>query len=218
MIGGPDAAVAHLDPIFATLAPGARRRSRPPPADGRHRAARLPALRPERRRPLRQDGPQRHRIRRHGRLCRRHQHPEGGQCRQGASARPMPRPARCRTRNTISSTSTLPPVAEVWRHGSVIGSWLLDLTAGALKADSGACAIRRPRLGFGRRPLDAEGGDRHRRAGAGARLGAVRPVQLARRIRIRRQAAVGDALCLRRPCREAEGRHRDGRATEGKAR
>ncbi|TJW44197.1 MAG: 6-phosphogluconate dehydrogenase (decarboxylating), partial [Mesorhizobium sp.] len=28
-------------------------------------------------------------------------------------------------------------VAEVWRHGSVIGSWLLDLTAGALKADSG---------------------------------------------------------------------------------
>ena len=29
----------------------------------------------------------------------------------------------------------LPAVAEVWRHGSVIGSWLLDLTAGALKSD-----------------------------------------------------------------------------------
>ncbi|MGV8854728.1 MAG: phosphogluconate dehydrogenase (NAD(+)-dependent, decarboxylating) [Devosia sp.] len=29
----------------------------------------------------------------------------------------------------------LPAVAEVWRHGSVIGSWLLDLTAGVLKAD-----------------------------------------------------------------------------------
>ena len=27
-------------------------------------------------------------------------------------------------------------VAEVWRHGSVIGSWLLDLTAGALKGDA----------------------------------------------------------------------------------
>ena len=26
-------------------------------------------------------------------------------------------------------------VAEVWRHGSVIGSWLLDLTAEALKGD-----------------------------------------------------------------------------------
>ena len=30
---------------------------------------------------------------------------------------------------------TLPEVAEVWRHGSVIGSWLLDLTASALAAD-----------------------------------------------------------------------------------
>ena len=26
----------------------------------------------------------------------------------------------------------LPKIAEVWRHGSVIGSWLLDLTAAAL--------------------------------------------------------------------------------------
>ena len=30
----------------------------------------------------------------------------------------------------------LPEVAEVWRRGSVIGSWLLDLTAGALLKDS----------------------------------------------------------------------------------
>ena len=29
----------------------------------------------------------------------------------------------------------LPEIAEVWRHGSVIGSWLLDLTASALAAD-----------------------------------------------------------------------------------
>ncbi len=29
----------------------------------------------------------------------------------------------------------LPAVTEVWRHGSVIGSWLLDLTAEALKQD-----------------------------------------------------------------------------------
>ena len=29
----------------------------------------------------------------------------------------------------------LPAVAEVWRHGSVIGSWLLDLTAAELKDD-----------------------------------------------------------------------------------
>jgi 6-phosphogluconate dehydrogenase len=30
----------------------------------------------------------------------------------------------------------LPDIAEVWRHGSVIGSWLLDLTAIALAKDS----------------------------------------------------------------------------------
>ena len=29
----------------------------------------------------------------------------------------------------------LAAVTEVWRHGSVIGSWLLDLTAGVLKDD-----------------------------------------------------------------------------------
>ena len=31
----------------------------------------------------------------------------------------------------------LPQVAEVWRHGSVVRSWLLDLAAGALKKDPG---------------------------------------------------------------------------------
>ena len=30
----------------------------------------------------------------------------------------------------------LPEIAEVWRHGSVIGSWLLDLTANALQKDA----------------------------------------------------------------------------------
>jgi 6-phosphogluconate dehydrogenase len=30
----------------------------------------------------------------------------------------------------------LPEIAEVWRRGSVIGSWLLDLTAGALQQDA----------------------------------------------------------------------------------
>jgi 6-phosphogluconate dehydrogenase len=29
----------------------------------------------------------------------------------------------------------LPDIAEVWRRGSVVGSWLLDLTAKALLAD-----------------------------------------------------------------------------------
>ena len=46
--------------------------------------------------------------------------------------RTTPKPRRCATPSTTSTTSNLPEIAEVWRHGSVIGSWLLDLTAQAL--------------------------------------------------------------------------------------
>ena len=61
MIGGPDRAVQHLDPVFASLAPkielgAAHARAR---QGRRHRRARLSALRAVRRRALRQDGPQR---------------------------------------------------------------------------------------------------------------------------------------------------------------
>ena len=80
----------------------------------------------------------------------------------------------------------LPDVAEVWRRGSVIASWLLDLTATALVQDPEAGEVRRPRLRFRRRPLDDQGGDRRRRAGAGADVGALRAVQLARRGGLRR--------------------------------
>ena len=43
----------------------------------------------------------------------------------------------------------LPDIAEVWRRGSVISSWLLDLTADALYEDPGACKLRGACLGFG---------------------------------------------------------------------
>ena len=42
--------------------------------------------------------------------------------------------ARSSTPSTTSTTSTPTDVTEVWRRGSVIGSWLLDLTAQALFA------------------------------------------------------------------------------------
>ena len=59
MIGGPEGAVRRLDPIFKTLAPGIGRHRAHARAreDRRHCRARLPALRGERRRSLRQDGP-----------------------------------------------------------------------------------------------------------------------------------------------------------------
>ena len=62
----------------------------------------------------------------------------------------------------------LPDIAEVWRRGSVIASWLLDLTATALVADPSLVAIRRAGVGLGRGALDDQG--RHRRGRARARL------------------------------------------------
>ena len=68
MIGGEDAIVAHLDPIFRTLAPGVEMAARTPGRRGPAGAvgARLPALRRPRRGAFREDGAQRHRVRRHG--------------------------------------------------------------------------------------------------------------------------------------------------------
>ena len=68
MIGGEDDVVKHLDPIFAALAPGMGDvpRTRGPGKARRHRRAGLSALRTEWRRPLRENGPQRNRVRRHG--------------------------------------------------------------------------------------------------------------------------------------------------------
>ena len=96
MIGGPDEAVERLDPIFATLAPGVDAAERTPGPQRRPDAGRerLPALRPERRRPLREDGPQRDRVRGDGRLRRGPQHPQATPTSARSSARPTPRPRR----------------------------------------------------------------------------------------------------------------------------
>jgi 6-phosphogluconate dehydrogenase len=73
MIGGEVAVVKHLDPIFATLAPGIgdipRTSEREEFEDFEDTSEfRLPALRSQWGRPLRQDGSQWNRIRNHGRL------------------------------------------------------------------------------------------------------------------------------------------------------
>ena len=204
MIGGETEVVKHLDPIFATLAPGRGDIPRTPGREKaeRHRRAGLSALRAQRRRPFRQDGAQRHRVRRDGRLCRG----------AGGAAR---RPISARRAGAVDAETTplrdpehyqydlnLADIAEVWRRGSVIASWLLDLSAAALLAGSGAVGVRGPGVGFRRRPLDHQGRDRRGRAGPCAVGGALRAVQLPRRGGFRGQAALGDALRVRRPSRE----------------
>ena len=72
--------------------------------------------------------------------------------------RSTPKPPRCATPSTTNTTSTLRDVAEVWRRGSVIASWLLDLTAAALAKDPTLSEFAGQRLRLGRRTLDDQGG------------------------------------------------------------
>ena len=168
MIGGEPATVKHLDPLFVTLAPGIG--GSPHPRSGKrqrwHRRAGLSPLRAEWRRALRQDGAQRHRARPHGGLCRGHGHPESRQHRQ-ADARGRCRDDPLRDPSHYQHDFDLGEVAEVWRRGGVIASWLLDhgdFAAGG----SVAVEVRRPRVRLGRGALDDHGGDRRGGAGAGA--------------------------------------------------
>ncbi len=51
-------------------------------------------------------------------------------------------------------------IVEVWRRGSIIASWLLDLTAEALVEDADLSKFSRSCIGFRRRPLDHVGRSR----------------------------------------------------------
>ena len=99
----------------------------------------------------------------------------------------------------------LADITEVWRRGSVVASWLLDLTAAALTASPGLGEFFGTRLGFRRRPLDHSGRHRRIRAGAGAERRLVPALHLARRGRLRRQSFIRPALPVRRP-RRNQGR------------
>jgi 6-phosphogluconate dehydrogenase len=135
MIGGDQTAVKRLDPIFATLAPGIGDIARTPGRDGTGTAE-------------------------HGYL---HCGPNGaghfvkmvhngieygmmaayaeglsilrssgiGNATQTNDAETTP----MRDPDLYRFDMPLPDIAEVWRRGSVIASWLLDLTASALQAD-----------------------------------------------------------------------------------
>ena len=111
MIGGEDAAVVErLDPIFKTIAPGEGQRRADARADPhrRHRPGRLPALRAERRRPLREDGPQRDRVRDDGGHRRGAQHHQARQRRDAGPRRSTRRPPRYAIPGPTSTTSTWP--------------------------------------------------------------------------------------------------------------
>jgi 6-phosphogluconate dehydrogenase len=137
MIGGPDDAVKRLEPIFATLAPGVDAAERTPGRDG-------------------DPSPAEHGYLHCGPSGAGHfvkmvhngieyavmaAYAEGLNILANADAGSHPREADAETAplenpDYYRYEIDVPAVAEVWRRGSVIGSWLLDLTAAALQESS----------------------------------------------------------------------------------
>jgi 6-phosphogluconate dehydrogenase len=124
MIGGDKEIIDCLDPIFATLAPGAG--NIPVTPDRQNRDPRVE-------RGYMHCGPcgsgrfvkMIHNGIEYGLM---QAYAEGFNILRGAASNEVPKDRRFEL--------DLPDIAEVWRRGSVIGSWLLDLTAMALAEDA----------------------------------------------------------------------------------
>ncbi len=136
MIGGEDEVVKHLDPIFRSLAPGVQAAPRTPGATGEPVQAEYGYL---------HCGPngaghfvkmvhngieygmmaafaEGFNIIKNADIGLRHQEVD-------AETTPLREPDHYKYQIDVAQ------VAEMWRRGSVVGSWLLDLTAGVLRQD-----------------------------------------------------------------------------------
>jgi len=134
MIGGPDGAVGRLDPVFASLAPGVESAERTPGRSGEPAPSENGYL---------HCGPNGaghfvkmvHNGIEYGVMAA---YAEGLNILENADAGKVQREADAETApmeqpEYYQYDIDLPEVAEVWRRGSVIGSWLLDLTAAAMR-------------------------------------------------------------------------------------
>jgi 6-phosphogluconate dehydrogenase len=136
MIGGPDEAVQHLDPVFKTLAPGVGDIARTPGREELDGTAEQGYL---------HCGPSGaghfvkmvHNGIEYGVMAAYAEgmnvlrHANVGKSEQAADAETTP----LRNPEEFQFDLNLRDIAEVWRRGSVISSWLLDLTASALLKD-----------------------------------------------------------------------------------
>ncbi|RCS22875.1 decarboxylating 6-phosphogluconate dehydrogenase [Phyllobacterium salinisoli] len=134
MIGGPARAIRLLDPVFATLAPGASEQTSPQSENY-----------PTQQRGYLHCGPSGaghfvkmiHNGIEYGMMAA---YAEGMTIIKAAGSGLQKRSANAETSPLATPQYykfdiDLAAVAEVWRHGSVISSWLLDLTAEALRQD-----------------------------------------------------------------------------------
>ncbi len=133
MIGAEDAVFSHLEPLFATLAPGVRTAERTPGRDGEPTMDEQGYL---------HCGPNGaghfvkmvHNGIEYGIMAA---FAEGFNVLKNANAGTVDRDKDAETApldhpEFYQYDIDIPAVAEVWRRGSVVGSWLLDLTAAAL--------------------------------------------------------------------------------------
>ena len=136
MIGGQQQTVAHLQPIFAALAPGVETAPRTEGRTGQPSAAEIGYL---------HCGPEGaghfvkmvHNGIEYGMMAAyvegfnllRHANVGGVSRQVDAETTPLREPEAFRYDINVAE------VAELWRRGSVVSSWLLDLTAHALQAD-----------------------------------------------------------------------------------
>jgi 6-phosphogluconate dehydrogenase len=133
MIGGPDEAVERLDPIFKTIAPGVESAERTPGRTGDPDTAENGYL---------HCGPSGaghfvkmvHNGIEYGIMAA---YAEGLNILKNANAGKVEREMDAETAplehpEYYQYDLDIPAVAEVWRRGSVVGSWLLDLTAASL--------------------------------------------------------------------------------------
>src|ERR1700723_2199012 len=130
MIGGPDAAVQYLDPIFKAIAPGIGDIARTPGREKASGTAEQGYLH------CGANGGGHfvkmvHNGIEYGMMAA---YAEGPAVLQGANigkhtAETHPKPPPLRAPENRLFDSIPPAVAEVWRRGSVIASWLLDLTS-----------------------------------------------------------------------------------------
>jgi len=138
MIGGEPEIVRHLDPIFSTIAPGMASAERTPGRKGKALPAEQGYL---------HCGPSGaghfvkmvHNGIEYGLMAA---YAEGLNILRGANAGKHARDADAETAPMRDAEFyrydlDLPAIAEVWRRGSVISSWLLDLTAASLVDDAG---------------------------------------------------------------------------------
>lgn len=187
MIGGDQKTVEHLNPIFATLAPGTGEIPKTPKREGMKSTAEQGYL-------YCGASGSGHFVKmihngiEYGLM---QAYAEGFDILRGANSENLPK--------GLSYDLNLADIAELWRRGSVISSWLLDLTSSALASDGQLDAYSGFCRGLRRRALDHRSGARRRCLGGSAFHRSLHPLPIETGAHLCGKGSIRDAQRIRRP-------------------